>query len=51
MTEVTVTVDGVKYVDNVEPRLLLVHYLREVVGQDRYALSDATPPTAAPAPC
>ena len=33
MTEVTVTVDGVKYVDNVEPRLLLVHYLREVVGK------------------
>ena len=33
MTEVTVIVDGVKYVDNVEPRLLLVHYLREVVGK------------------
>src|SRR5580692_9534494 len=33
MTEVTVTVDGVKYVDNVEPRLLLVHYLREVIGK------------------
>jgi carbon-monoxide dehydrogenase small subunit len=33
MTEITVTVDGVKYVDNVEPRLLLVHYLREVVGK------------------
>src|SRR5580698_8707978 len=33
MTEVTVTVDGVKYVDNVEPRLLLVHYLRERVGK------------------
>ena len=33
MTEVTVTVDGVKYVDSVEPRLLLVHYLREVVGK------------------
>jgi carbon-monoxide dehydrogenase small subunit len=33
MAEVTVTVDGVKYVDNVEPRLLLVHYLREVVGK------------------
>jgi carbon-monoxide dehydrogenase small subunit len=33
MTEVTVTVDGVKYADNVEPRLLLVHYLREFVGK------------------
>jgi carbon-monoxide dehydrogenase small subunit len=33
MTEVTVTVDGVKYVDNVEPRQLLVHYLREVIGK------------------
>ena len=33
MAEVTVTVDGVKYVDNVEPRLLLVYYLREVVGK------------------
>ena len=33
MAEVTVTVDGVKYVDNVEPRLLLVHYLREGVGK------------------
>jgi aerobic carbon-monoxide dehydrogenase small subunit len=33
MTHITVTVDGVKYVDQVEPRLLLVHYLREVVGK------------------
>jgi carbon-monoxide dehydrogenase small subunit len=32
MAEITVTVDGVKYTDHVEPRLLLVHYLREVVG-------------------
>ena len=32
MTEITVTVDGVKYADHVEPRLLLVHYLREVCG-------------------
>src|SRR5258708_12937812 len=31
--EVTVTVDGARYVDNVEPRMLLVHYLREVVGK------------------
>ncbi len=33
MTQITVTVDGVKYVDQVEPRLLLVHYLREVIGK------------------
>jgi len=33
MAEITVTVDGVKYADHVEPRLLLVHYLREVVGK------------------
>ena len=33
MTHITVTVDGVSYVDHVEPRLLLVHYLREVVGK------------------
>ncbi len=33
MTEISVTVDGVKYVDQVEPRLLLVHYLRDVVGK------------------
>jgi carbon-monoxide dehydrogenase small subunit len=33
MTHITVTVDGVKYADDVEPRLLLVHYLREVLGK------------------
>ena len=33
MTHINVTVDGVSYVDQVEPRLLLVHYLREVVGK------------------
>jgi aerobic carbon-monoxide dehydrogenase small subunit len=33
MTQINVTVDGVSYVDTVEPRLLLVHYLREVVGK------------------
>lgn len=29
---ITVTVNGVKYQHEVEPRLLLVHYLREVLG-------------------
>jgi carbon-monoxide dehydrogenase small subunit len=33
MTHITVTVDGVRYSDDVEPRLLLVHYLREVLGK------------------
>ena len=33
MTHTTVTVDGVSYADDVEPRLLLVHYLREVLGK------------------
>ena len=33
MAEITVSVDGAKYSDHVEPRLLLVHYLREVVGK------------------
>ena len=33
MTQITVKVDGVDYVDQVEPRLLLVHYLREVAGK------------------
>ena len=31
--EITVTVDGARYVDTVEPRMLLVHYLREVAGK------------------
>ncbi len=30
---VSITVDGVEYTDSVEPRLLLVQYLREVVGK------------------
>ncbi len=33
MTRITVTVNGVAYEDDVEPRLLLVHYLRETVGK------------------
>ena len=33
MTRVTVTVDGVNYADDVEPRLLLVHYLRRTLGK------------------
>ncbi len=30
---ISVTVDGVRYDDDVEPRLLLVHYLREQAGR------------------
>ena len=33
MTRITVKVDGVSYQDDVEPRLLLVHYLREWAGK------------------
>jgi carbon-monoxide dehydrogenase small subunit len=33
MTHITVTVDGAKYADDVEPRMLLVHYLRERAGK------------------
>ena len=33
MTRVHVTVDRVQYSDDIEPRMLLVHYLREVVGK------------------
>ncbi len=32
MTRITVTVDGGSYTDDVEPRTLLVHYLRETLG-------------------
>ncbi|MFZ5871658.1 MAG: (2Fe-2S)-binding protein [Actinomycetota bacterium] len=30
---ISVTVDGVSYTDDVEPRTLLVHYLRETLGK------------------
>ncbi len=33
MTRVRMTVDGVTYEDDVEPRLLLVHYLRDRLGR------------------
>ena len=33
MTRIRMTVDGVVYDDDVEPRLLLVHYLRERIGR------------------
>jgi carbon-monoxide dehydrogenase small subunit len=33
MPDISVTVDGVRYEDHVEPRLLLVHYLRETLGK------------------
>ena len=33
MTKINVTVDGVSYADEVEPRTLLVHYLREQLGK------------------
>ena len=33
MTKVSMTVDGVRYDDDVEPRMLLVHYLRNMAGR------------------
>jgi aerobic carbon-monoxide dehydrogenase small subunit len=33
MTHISLTVDSVTFADDVEPRLLLVHYLREVAGR------------------
>jgi carbon-monoxide dehydrogenase small subunit len=33
MTRINVTVDAVSYADEVEPRTLLVHYLREQLGK------------------
>jgi aerobic carbon-monoxide dehydrogenase small subunit len=33
MNAVTMTIDGVRYTDEVEPRMLLVHYLRERAGR------------------
>ena len=33
MTRISVSVDGVQYTDDVEPRTLLVHYLRERLGK------------------
>jgi carbon-monoxide dehydrogenase small subunit len=33
MTRITVRVDGASYADEVEPRMLLVHYLREQIGK------------------
>jgi carbon-monoxide dehydrogenase small subunit len=33
MTKVSITVDGVLHESEVEPRTLLVHYLREQVGK------------------
>ena len=33
MARIEVTVDGVRYRDEVEPRLLLVHYLRDRIGK------------------
>jgi carbon-monoxide dehydrogenase small subunit len=33
MAQINVTVDGVSYADEVEPRTLLVHYLRDTLGK------------------
>jgi aerobic carbon-monoxide dehydrogenase small subunit len=33
MAKISISIDGVRYEDEVEPRMLLVHYLREVAGR------------------
>ena len=33
MTRISLSVDGAKYADDVEPRMLLVHFLRERLGK------------------
>jgi carbon-monoxide dehydrogenase small subunit len=33
MTQVSMTVDSARYSDDIEPRMLLVHYLRDVLGK------------------
>src|SRR5205809_7770573 len=43
MTHITVSIDSVTYADDVEPRLLLVHYLREVAGKTGTPLGCDTP--------
>ena len=48
MTRITVEVDGSSFTDDVEPRTLLVHYLREQLGKTGTVV---TPATAAPARC
>jgi aerobic-type carbon monoxide dehydrogenase small subunit (CoxS/CutS family) len=49
MTQISVRVDGAAYEDDVEPRTLLVHYLREQLGKVGTVVA-ATPATAVPAP-
>ena len=39
MTRINVKVDGVSYSDDVEPRTLLVHYLRDVLPRNAAVLS------------
>ena len=49
--QVKLTVNGEQRSDDVEPRLLLVHYLRERAAACGRPTSAATPPRAAPARC
>jgi hypothetical protein len=45
---ITVKVDGVSYTDDVEPRLLLVHYLHEVAGKTGTRSASAADGTSPP---
>ena len=51
LVKVHITVNGVPSDDDVEPRLLLVHYLRDVLRPDGRRTSAATRRRAAPARC
>ena len=49
MASITVTINGTKHTGEVEPRLLLVHYLRDVLGLTGTHIG-ATPASAVRAP-
>ena len=48
--QVKVTLNGAEQEAAVEPRLLLVHFIRETLNLNRGLTSAAIPPIAAPAP-
>ena len=48
---VTININGEQVTRDVEPRKLLVHFIRDTPGPDRAPTGVATRPTAAPAWC
>ena len=49
-SQVSMTVNGKKVEELVEPRTLLIHFLREQLQSHRSRISGAIPVIAAPAP-